>query len=297
MTRLLPLGLFALWSAAAFAADRPLAVEHPHYVPVTEQTIVHGAVDQVWTRVGGFCAGPQTPCPLRGSGSPGTVRSAGSEVLVGETEHSYTYAQPPRQGLAYALPHGTLAAEAVTASTTRLLSTSVQDDSVLPDEAARAAELQARHARAPRYVSLPMRIVVDAPVDKVWVRVGKYCDIGEWGFPGCTLLSGKDGELGTVRSIGTEVLVGQTRWSYTYAQPLRTGGAYTLYHGTLEARPLDPARTTLFYTLLWDNSSEPDEAARAKDLDRRRTLFEGFLRNMKTLAEGGTVPPGALGPR
>ncbi len=139
-------------------------------------------------------------------------------------------------------------------------------------------------------------MVVDAPVDKVWARVGKYRDIGEWGFPGCTLLSGSDGALGTVRSIGTEVLVGRTQWSYTYAQPLRLGGAYSMYHGTLEARPLGSGRTTLFYTLLWDGSAEPDERKRQDDLNRRRTLFEGFLRNMKTLAEGGTLPPGALAP-
>src|SRR6185312_10082377 len=49
----------------------------------------------------------------------------------------------------------------------------------------------------PHYVSIPMTIEVNAPVDKVWARIGKYCDIGEWGIPGCTILSG-DGGYGTV---------------------------------------------------------------------------------------------------
>jgi hypothetical protein len=34
----------------------------------------------------------------------------------------------------------------------------------------------------PHYVSLPMSIVVNAPIEKVWARVGKYCDIEEWPF-------------------------------------------------------------------------------------------------------------------
>src|ERR1700734_236428 len=80
----------------------------------------------------------------------------------------------------------------------------------------------------PHYVSIPMSIEVNAPVDKVWARIGKYCDIGEWGIPGCTLLSGTDGEFGAVRSIGNEVLVGKTQYSYVYTQPLRTSGNYIM---------------------------------------------------------------------
>src|SRR5947209_12638119 len=54
----------------------------------------------------------------------------------------------------------------------------------------------------PHYVSIHMQIDVNAPVDRVWARVGKYCDIGEWGgFNGCTILSGTEGELGVVRSV------------------------------------------------------------------------------------------------
>jgi hypothetical protein len=147
----------------------------------------------------------------------------------------------------------------------------------------------------PHYVSIPMTIQVNAPVDKVWARIGKYCDIGEWGIPGCTIISGTDGEFGVVRSIGNEVLVGKTKYSYVYTQPLRASGNYIMYHGTLEAQALTPTTTQLNYTLLYDNSSLADDAARETDMNNRRARFTTMLTNMKTLSEGGTLPPGALG--
>jgi hypothetical protein len=147
----------------------------------------------------------------------------------------------------------------------------------------------------PHYVSIPMTIEVNAPVDKVWARVGKYCDIGEWGFPGCTITSGTDGEFGAVRTIGNEVLVGKTKYSYTYTAPPRAGVTYNLYHGTLEAVALTPGTTRINYTLLYDNSNLADDAARETDLNNRRIRFTGMLTNMKTLSEGGTLPPEAGG--
>jgi len=58
----------------------------------------------------------------------------------------------------------------------------------------------------PHYASVHMMVDVNAPVDRVWARVGKYCDIGELGgFGTCTIVSGTDGEVGVVRSIGSEM--------------------------------------------------------------------------------------------
>ena len=74
-------------------------------------------------------------------------------------------------------------------------------------------------AASPTYISIPMEITVNRPAAEVWKRVGKYCDIGEWLQMPCTILSGKDGEIGAVRSVGGEVLVGKTELSYTYTQP------------------------------------------------------------------------------
>ena len=74
---------------------------------------------------------------------------------------------------------------------------------------------------------------------------------------------GKDGEFGAVRSIGNEVLVGKTELSYTYTQPVREGRPYSLYPGTLEARPVTATTSKLIYTLILDNSfSLADDAAR-----------------------------------
>src|SRR5580700_9784201 len=143
----------------------------------------------------------------------------------------------------------------------------------------------------PNYVSIPMEIMVNRPAAEVWKRVGKYCDIGEWFQIPCTITSGKDGEVGTVRSIGNEILVGKTELSYTYTQPVREGRPYNLYHGTLEARPVTATTSKLVYTLMFDNSGLPDAAARAKDRAQRAARFTQALENMKILAEGGTLPP------
>ena len=132
---------------------------------------------------------------------------------------------------------------------------------------------------------------MNRPAAEVWKRVGKYCDIGEWLRVPCTITSGKDGEFGAVRSIGNEILVGKTELSYTYTQPVREGQPYILYHGTLEARPVTATTSKLVYTLVLDNSTLADDAARERDRARRAAQFTTALENMKILAEGGTLPP------
>ena len=146
----------------------------------------------------------------------------------------------------------------------------------------------------PTYVTIPMEIAVDRPAAEVWKRVGKYCDISEWLqiAAGCKITSGTDGEIGAVRTIGGEVLVGRTELSYTYTQTVRDGRPYNLYHGTLEARPVTAKTSKLVYTLLYDNSLVPgDAAAKQAEIDRRRSIFMRAMNNMKTLAEGRTLPP------
>ena len=160
-----------------------------------------------------------------------------------------------------------------------------------------AAHGQARSGQAPlavpspHYVSILMEIDVNKPAAEVWKRVGGYCTIGEWFRTTCTMLSGREGEVGSVRSVGNEVLVGKTELSYTYTQPVREGRPYNLYHGTLEARPVTATTSKLVYTLMFDNSMLADDEARAADIESRRTRFTDSLKNMKILAEGGTLPP------
>jgi hypothetical protein len=143
----------------------------------------------------------------------------------------------------------------------------------------------------PTYVSIPLEITINRPAGEVWKRVGKYCDIGEWLQIPCTITSGKEGEFGAVRSVGGEVLVGKTELSYTYTQTVREGRPYNLYHGTLEARPVTATTSKLVYTLVFDNSMLADDAARDRDKTQKTATFTRAIENMKTLAEGGTLPP------
>lgn len=148
----------------------------------------------------------------------------------------------------------------------------------------------------PSYVAIVMEQDVARPAAEVWRRVGKYCDIGEWS-PGLKCeLTGEDGKVGAVRRLNgstIEVLVARTDLSYTYTQPVRVGQVYNLYHGTLEAKPVSATASKLVYTLILDNSMLADDAARKADVERRRTRFTQALKDMKTLAEGGTLPPPA----
>jgi hypothetical protein len=150
---------------------------------------------------------------------------------------------------------------------------------------------------SPTYATIPMEITVNKPAKEVWARVGKFCDIGEWLqiATGCTITSGKDGEVGAVRTVGGEVLVAKTDLSYAYTQTVagaaRGDRPYNLYHGNLEVKPLTATTSKIVYTLMYDNSMLPDDAARARDLETRRTTFMRAMNNMKTLAEGGTLPP------
>ena len=144
----------------------------------------------------------------------------------------------------------------------------------------------------PIYMSVRLEVDVNKPAAEVWARVGKYCDIGEWlGIGGgCQILSGKDGELGAVRSVATEILVAKTDLSYTYTQPPRVGQFYPLYHGTLEAKPVTATTSKLVYSLVWDASNLADDAAREANKTQRTNTFQNALNNMKILAEGGTLP-------
>jgi hypothetical protein len=145
----------------------------------------------------------------------------------------------------------------------------------------------------PTYVTIPLEIDVNKPAAEVWARIGKYCDIGEWlQIPtGCKMLSGTEGEVGSVRSVASEVLVGKTQYSYTYTQTVRAGRPYNLYHGTLEARPVTDKTSKIVYTLMYDNSMLPDDEAREKDKMTRTATFQRAMTNMKTLAEGGKLAP------
>lgn len=141
---------------------------------------------------------------------------------------------------------------------------------------------------APEYVTIKLEIDVAKPAKDVWAKVGGYCDIATWFNVDCQITSG-DGGFGTVRVLAggrvTEILVAQTELSYGYTQPVREGQFYNLYHGFMEARPVTATTSKILYTLVYDVSDKPDQAAKDADIAQRRTRFEGALKNMKALAE------------
>jgi hypothetical protein len=145
----------------------------------------------------------------------------------------------------------------------------------------------------PNYVVIPLETMVNRPAAEVWKRVGKYCDIAEWlQIPaGCKMLKGQEGEVGGIRSVAQEIMVAKTEYSYTYVQPAKVGQVYNQYHGTVEVRPVTATTSKIIYTLFYDNSMLPDDAARERDKENRTASFTRAVNNMKILAEGGTLPP------
>jgi Polyketide cyclase / dehydrase and lipid transport len=141
---------------------------------------------------------------------------------------------------------------------------------------------------APEYTTIKMEIDVAKPASEVWAKVGQYCDISKWLNLDCTITHG-DGGIGTVRTLAngriSEILVGKTDLSYGYAQPVKEGEFYNFYHGFMEAKPITKKTSRIVYTLLYDVSDKPDQAAKDADIARRRALFETALKKMKQLAE------------
>jgi hypothetical protein len=134
--------------AAAPPADATV-VAKPTYTSIAMEIDVARPAADVWKRIGKYCDIGEwfrIPCTITQGkdGEFGAVRSVANEILVGKTELSYTYTQPVRAGRPYDLYHGTLEARPVTATTSKLVYTLVYDNSMMADDAARAADRQRR---------------------------------------------------------------------------------------------------------------------------------------------------------
>ena len=57
----------------------------------------------------------------------------------------------------------------------------------------------------------------------------------------------------------------------------------------MEVRPVTAKTSRLYYTLVYDNSMLPDDAAREKDKASRVATFTRAIQNIKVLAEGGKL--------
>jgi hypothetical protein len=148
------IGLLTLLLDSPALAQAPSVQAAPDYAVIKMSIDVDRPADTVWARVGGFCdlgAWLKIDCAItKGDGGIGSVRAiAGgkvTEVMVAKTDLAYGYAQPPIPGQAYDLYHGFLEARPVSAGSSRLLYTLIYDAALLPDPAAKAADLARRRA-------------------------------------------------------------------------------------------------------------------------------------------------------
>ena len=151
--------LTALAQAPAAAPAAPLAppvIANPSYTTLVLEIAINKPAAEVWAKVGKYCdieAWSGMTCVITSgkAGDLGSVRTLNGnniEMLVGKTDLSYTYVQPVRQGVPYNAYHGTMEAKPVTATTSKIVYSFFWDESLLADDAARAA---AKASRATRF--------------------------------------------------------------------------------------------------------------------------------------------------
>ena len=141
--------LFALGATIMTAAP---ALAEPEYVTIEMEVDVAKPAEEVWAAVGGYCDIGEwlsVDCEITsGDGGMGTARVlAGgrvTEVLVAQTDLSYGYTQPSREGQFYDLYHGFMEAKPVTGDTSKIVYTLVYDISDKPDQASKDADIQRR---------------------------------------------------------------------------------------------------------------------------------------------------------
>jgi hypothetical protein len=136
----------AAMAGVAFAAE-------PEYATIKMEIDIAKPAKEVWAKVGGYCDISKwlnnVDCKITaGDGGMGTVRVlAGgrvTEILVAQTELSYGYTQPVREGQFYNLYHGFMEARPVSATSTKMLYTLMYDVSNLADKAAKDADIARR---------------------------------------------------------------------------------------------------------------------------------------------------------
>jgi hypothetical protein len=139
--------------ALAAAGVSATAFAEPEYTTIKLTIDIAKPAKEVWAKVGGYCDISKwlnnVDCAITsGDGGMGTVRVlAGgrvTEILVAQTELSYGYTQPVREGQFYNLYHGFMEARPVTATSTKMLYTLTYDVSNLADQAAKDADIARR---------------------------------------------------------------------------------------------------------------------------------------------------------
>ena len=149
--------------------------------------------------------------------------------------------------------------------------------------------LAAATAAEPDYAVIRMEIDIARPAAEVWSKVGGYCDIAKWRSDlDCKMTRG-EGEIGSIRALAggriVEIMIAKTALSYGYTQPAVEGKFFNMYHGFMEAVPVNARNSKIVYTLFIDESDKPDRAAKDADIARRRSTFEAALKTMKEISE------------
>ncbi len=149
------------------------------------------------------------------------------------------------------------------------------------------APSMAADANAPiDYVVIVRHAEINRPAAQAWKRVGGWCTLTEWLHVTCKVISGS-GDLGSIRVIdGTfhEVMVSKSALSYTYWQTVGSM-APSGYHGTVAIVPDGPNRSTVVYTLVYNQDAFPTEAERKFQHERLTKRFQGACDEIKKLAE------------
>lgn len=148
-------GVLALAGLVAGMGSPAVVAAQPEYATVRMEIDVARPAKEVWAKVGRYCditAWLGLECRITsGDGGIGTVRElAGGrvlEILVAQTELSYGYTQPVKEGSFYNLYHGFMEARPVTAGTSKIIYTLLLDVSDKADKAAKDADLAARRTR------------------------------------------------------------------------------------------------------------------------------------------------------
>jgi hypothetical protein len=140
---------------AALIVASPLMAAEPEYATIRMEIDVAKPAQAVWAKVGKYCDISEwlkLDCKITsGDGGIGTVRVlAGgrvTEILVAQTELSYGYTQPVREGQFYNLYHGFMEARPVTANTSKIIYTLLLDVSDKADKAAKDADVARRRGQ------------------------------------------------------------------------------------------------------------------------------------------------------
>ena len=143
-----------MMTLAALAVSTAAVAAEPEYATVRMEIDIAKPAAQVWAKVGKYCYISEwlgLECKITsGDGGMGTVRAlAGGrvlEILVAQTELSYGYTQPVKEGSFYSLYHGFMEARPVTATTSKMIYTLMIDVSDKADKAAKDEDLARRRA-------------------------------------------------------------------------------------------------------------------------------------------------------